>query len=73
VIDDEEKPVRRGNDPGAVEQVVMRRMGNEHGIVSEPYHEGGMAGAKDPKYTAVLKRGRLAARQNGHAPLRHPH
>jgi hypothetical protein len=30
--------------------------------------EAGMASAKDPKYTVVPQRERLAARQNGHAP-----
>ncbi|MGY1762714.1 NrfD/PsrC family molybdoenzyme membrane anchor subunit [Geodermatophilus sp. SYSU D00779] len=109
----------------AIELVAMHRVENEHGIVSEPYHEGkagrllraaksctaagaaltviagrrragavaagallaagslltrfgvfeaGMASAKDPKYTVVPQRERLAAREagqqvasNGHA------
>jgi hypothetical protein len=31
-------------------------------------YEAGMASARDPKYTVVPQRERLAARQNGHAP-----
>jgi hypothetical protein len=31
-------------------------------------YEAGMASARDPKYTVVPQRQRLAARQNGHAP-----
>jgi len=30
--------------------------------------EAGLASARDPKYTVVPQRERLAARQNGHAP-----
>jgi hypothetical protein len=30
--------------------------------------EAGMVSAKDPKYTVIPQRERLAARQNGHAP-----
>jgi len=103
----------------AIELAVTHRVENDHGILSEPYHEGrpgallraakactaagaaltvvagrkrlgavgagallaagslltrfgvyeaGMASARDPKYTVVPQRERIAARENGHAP-----
>jgi hypothetical protein len=103
----------------AIELAVVHRVEHDHGIVSEPFHEGrpgtllraakactaagagltvvagrtrlgqvasgtllaagslltrfgvfeaGMASARDPKYTVVPQRERMAARENGHAP-----
>jgi len=117
---DEAGPSRKmGVTGAAIELAAMHKVENDHGIVSEPYHEGragkllkvakactasgaaltvvagrrrwgqvasgtllaagslltrfgvfdaGMASAKDPKYTVIPQKERLAARQNSHAP-----
>jgi hypothetical protein len=116
---DEAGPSRKMAVTGAaVELAVMHKVENDHGIVSEPYHEGragkllraakactaagagltvlagrtrlgavasgtllaagslltrfgvfdaGMVSARDPKYTVIPQRERMAARENGHA------